>query len=156
MSDVSSKSLSQKDSGQILRAAFNDNDMTLSTSGFLDGKVGHRLKTKTVSATVDENLFFDEVYVESVSFTNGSAVVTVPDTINFKVGQYLLLDVGTAGIPDDTTILSIDSSTQITMSASFTASTGTYTLHSANLVKRIRLAYNNSTHDLLLDAARIS
>lgn len=155
MSDVSSKQLSQKDAGQVLKAAFNDGDMTISTSGFLDGKIGHRLKTKVVSALIDENLFFDEVSVETSSFTNGSAVVTVPNTINFKVGQYLLLDVGTAGIPDDTVILSIDSSTQMTMSASFTAATGSYSLHVANLLKRIRLYYNNIAHNILLDAARI-
>lgn len=156
MSEVSSKSMSQKDGMQVLKSAFNDNDMTISTSGFLDGKIGHRLKTKTVSATIDENLFFDEVHIETASFTNSSAIVTVSNTINFKVGQYLLLDVGTAGIPDDTTILSIDSSTQITMSASFTGSTGNETLHVANLIKRLRLQYNNAGHDILLDAARIS
>lgn len=155
MADVSSKSLSQKDGMQVLRAAFNDNDMTISTSGFLDGKVGHRLKTKIVTAVIDENLFFDTVSSDSSTFTNGSAVVIVPDTVNFKVGQYVLLPVGESGIPDDTTILSIDSSTQITMSANFTASTGSYELHVANLLKRLRLYYNNSSHDVLLDAARI-
>jgi len=156
MAEVSSKSMSQKDGMQVLKAAFNDNDMTISTSGFLDGKVGHRLKTKVVSVTVDENLFFDEVHVETASFTNSSAIVTVSNTINFKVGQYALLDVGTAGIPDDTTILSIDSSTQITLSAAYTGATGTETLHVANLIKRLRLQYNNAGHDILLVAARIS
>ena len=78
MAEVSSKSMSQKDGMQVLKAAFNDNDMTISTSGFLDGKVGHRLKTKVVSVTVDENLFFDEVHVETASFTNSSAPSPVP------------------------------------------------------------------------------
>ena len=155
MADVSSKSMSQKDGMQVLRSAFNDNDMTISTSGFLDGKIGHRLKTKTVSAVIDENLFFDEVSVETAGFTNSSAVVTVTDTTNFAVGQYVLLDVGQAGVPDDTTILSIDSNTQITMSAAFTGATGSYTLHVANLIKRLRLFYSNAAHDVLLDAARI-
>ena len=154
MSNVSSKQMTDADASQVLRSAFNDNDMTISTSGFLDGKVGHRLKTKAVSATIDENLFFDQISNQTCTFTNGSAVVVVPNTINLAVGQYALLDVGTAGIPDDTTILSIDSSTQITLSANFTNTTGSYTGHFANLVKRIRILYNNSTHDILLDAAR--
>ena len=156
MSNVSSKASSSKDGMQVLKFAFNENDMTISTSGFLDGKVGHRLKTKTVSPTIDENLYFDEVNVVSATFTNSSAVVTVPSTINFQVGQYVLLDVGVAGIPDDTVILSIDSSTQITMSAAFTASGTTENLRVANLLKRLRLSYNNSNHDILLDASRIS
>jgi len=155
MADVSSKPLSQKDGMQVLRAAFNDNDMTISTSGFLDAKVGHRIKTKTVSSVVDENFFFDEVNIETATLTNGLATVTVGNTINFKVGQYLLLDVGVAGIPDETTILSIDSSTQITMSASFTGTTGSQSLHIANLIKKLRLCYNNANHDILLDASRI-
>lgn len=155
MADVSSKQLSQKDGMQVLRAAFNDNDMTISTSGFLDAKVGHRIKTKTVSAVIDENFFFDEVNVETATLTNSSGVVIVGNTINFKVGQFLLLDVGVDGIPDGATILSIDSSTQITMSAVFTGSTGSQNLHIANLIKKLRLYYNNSNHDILLDASRI-
>lgn len=155
MADVSSKQLSQKDAGQVLKAAFNDNDMTISTSGFLDGKVGHRIKTKTVSTVIDENYFFDEINVETASFVNGLATVTVGNTILFKVGQYVLLDVGTVGIPDGATIVSIDSSTQITMSAAFTGTTGSQNLHVANLIKKLRLYYNNSNHDILLDASRI-
>lgn len=156
MAEVSTKVMSDQDGMQVLKSAYNDNDKTISTSGFLDGKVGHRLKTKTVSAVIDENYFFDEVSVESVSFTNGSAVVTVANTINYKVGQYVLLDIGSAGIPDDTTILSIDSSTQITMSAAFTGVTGSHDLHVANLIKKLRLFYNNAGHDILLDAGRIA
>lgn len=156
MADVSSKSLSQKDGMQVLRAAFNDNDMTIGTSGFLDAKVGHRILTKTISVTLDENIFLDEVAVDTAGFTNGSAIVTVPNTINFKVGQFLLLDIGTAGISIDVSIVSIDSPTQITMSATFTNTTGSYSLHVANLIKRIRLFYNNAAHDILLDAGRVA
>ncbi len=156
MSEVSSKALSQKDGMQVLRAAFNDNDMTIGTSGFIDAKVGHRIKTKTVSAVLDENIYLDEVSVETVTFTNSSAVVSVANTINYKVGQVVLLDVGTAGIPDDTVILSIDSSTQITMSSAFTGSTGSYSLHVANLIKKLRLYYSDAAHNILLDAARIA
>ena len=155
MADVSSKKMSEKDGMQVLKAAFNDTDYTISTSGFLDGKVGHRIKTVNVSSTIDDNYFFDEINVETATFANSSPVVTVGNTINFKVGQYVLLDVGNAGIPTGTTILSIDSSTQITMSASFTGSSGNQNLHAANLLKKLRLFFNNSTHDILLDAARV-
>jgi hypothetical protein len=156
MSNVSSKQMSEKDASQVLRSVFNDNDMTLSTGGFLDGKVGHRIKTKYISGTIDENLFFDEISNLTCGLTTASPVITVPNTIGLAVGQYVLLDVGTAGIPDDTTILSIDNTTnQITLSDNVTATTGNYTVHFANLVKRLRLCYNNSNHDILLDAARI-
>lgn len=152
---VSSKRLSEKDPGQVMRLAFNDNDMTLSTSGFLDGKVGHRLKTLSPSSQIDKNYYYDETVTLTASFTSGSAVVTVPNVIGMAVGQTVLLDVGTAGIPDLTTILSINPTTlQITMSANFTNTTGSYTLHVADLLKIITLYYSNAAHDNLLDAAR--
>lgn len=155
MSDVTSKQMSQKDQDQILRTAFNDNDGTISTSGFVDGKVGHRIKTQAVSSTIDESYYFDEVNTQDCDFTMGSPTVVVENTIDFEVGQYVLLDVGTDGIPDGTTVLSIDSNTQITMSANFTGATNTYTGHFANLLKRIRIRYNNASHEILLDVARV-
>jgi hypothetical protein len=152
---VSSKKLSEKDASQALRLSFNDNDMTLSTAGFLDGKVGHRLKTLSPTSQLDNNYYYDELVVISAVFNNGSTVVSVPNTIGLQTGQTILLDVGLAGVPDLTTISSINVTTnQITMSASFTGSNGTYTLHSANLLKILTLYYNNATHDILLDAAR--
>jgi len=59
----------------------------------------------------------------SCSITSGSAVVTLSDTSKLDVGDAVT---GT-GIPVDTTITSIDSGTQITLSANATA-TGTETL----------------------------
>lgn len=155
MSDITSKQMSEKDGMQVLRQSFNDNDATISTSGFLDGKVGHRIKTEAITANMDENSYFDEITVKTCTLTLGSAIVIVPNTIDLELNQFVLLDVGTSGIPDNTKILSIDSNTQITLTAAATAATGPYTVHFANLLKRIRILYNNSTHDILLDAARV-
>jgi hypothetical protein len=150
----SSKTQSEKDTGQIFKLAFNDDDMTLSTAGFLDGKLGHRIKTLSPTTQLDNNYYYDEVIVVSATFTNGLATVTVPNTIDFQVGQTCLLDVGTSGIPDLTTIQSINSNTQITMTANFTNTTGTYNLHVANLLKILTLYYNDASHDVLVDASR--
>lgn len=62
------------------------------------------------------------------NFTSGSAVVTgLASTTGFFAGQAIL---GTARVPGGTTVLSVDSATQITMSANAT-STGTATLTGA-------------------------
>lgn len=150
---VSTKRMSEKDFGQILRSAYSDEDKTISTSGFLDGKVGHRMQTTTVSSTIDDTRYFDEVSVQTCTL-NSNTTVNVPNTGSLSVGQYVLLDLGEAGIPLNTTIASIDSEVQITLSAAATVS-GSYSVHFANLLKRLRIVYNNSTHDILLDAARV-
>ena len=62
------------------------------------------------------------------TFTNGSAVVTgIASTSGFFAGQAIT---GTARVPGGTTVLSVNSATQITMSANAT-STGTATLSGA-------------------------
>jgi hypothetical protein len=66
------------------------------------------------------------------NITNGSAVVTTitPNTTGLVAGQAIK---GT-GIPVDTTILSVDSASQITLSANATATTTALTLNSTNLL----------------------
>lgn len=44
------KNMSEKDFQQVLRGAFNDVDKTITTNGFLVGKVGHKV-TCTISTT---------------------------------------------------------------------------------------------------------
>lgn len=155
MSNVTTKKLSEKDFGQVLRAAFNDADDTISTAGFLDGKIGHKTTTTNVSSIMDDYRMFDIVETTTATLTSTSAVVTgLADTTNMKVGQYLFLTVGTSGIPANTTIVSIDSNTQLTMSAAATAS-GSFTFRTGNLLKRLRLLYNNASHDVLVDAERV-
>lgn len=66
--------------------------------------------------------------IRAGSFTNGSPVVTgLASTSGFFAGQAIT---GTARVPGGTTVLSVDSATQITMSANAT-STGTATLTGA-------------------------
>jgi len=67
------------------------------------------------------------------TFTNGSAVVTgIPSTVGFVAGQPLIAvdsnPPGASRIPAGTTVLSVDSATQITMSANAT-STGDTTIY---------------------------
>lgn len=151
-----SKRMSDQSADQVLMTIFNENDATISTSGFLDGKVGTRIKTINITATMDENQYFDEINIQTATFTTGSPVVGVTNTDLLQVGQYVFLDIGTTGITTGTRILSINYTTsEVTMTANFTGVTGPYTGHFANLLKRIRLLYDNATHDNLLEASRV-
>jgi len=68
----------------------------------------------TISTVTYAGLFAVMAITTSGTRSNGSAVVTsIPSTTNFRVGYYVF---GT-GIASGTTILSVDSATQITMSA---------------------------------------
>jgi hypothetical protein len=62
--------------------------------------------------------------IQTGTFTNGSPVVTMASTAGFFAGQDII---GTARVPAATTCLSVDSATQLTMSANATSS-GTATL----------------------------
>lgn len=53
------------------------------------------------------------------NYSSGSAVVTMADTTGFAVNQ--IFESASAGIPDNTYILSVDSGTQVTLSANATA-----------------------------------
>lgn len=153
--NVSSKPMSLKDFQQVLRSAFNDGDKAVTTSGFLDSKVGHKITVTNVNTTTDDYRSLDVVNTQTAVLTTGSPIVTLSDTSGMSIDQYLFLTIGTPGIPDNTTILSVDSSTQLTMSAAFTGVTGSYTFRVANLIKRIRLLYSNAAHDQLLDSERV-
>ena len=53
------KELSQKDYQQVLRGAFNDADKSLSTSGFLTGKIGHKITRTLVDPVTEDYSFYD-------------------------------------------------------------------------------------------------
>lgn len=113
----------------------------------LDGSV---ISTSTYSA-----LFAVMSITTSGTRTNGSPVITsIPSTTSFKVGYYVF---GT-GISAGTTILSIDSATQITMSGNagssgtasffvspFAMNTGTVTLPDLTTAGRFRRSRSSST-----------
>jgi len=113
----------------------------------LDGSI---LSTSTYSG-----LFAVMSITSSGTRSNGSAVVTsIADTSNFRVGYYIF---GT-GIAAGTTILSIDSGTQITMSATagssgtssffvspFAMNTGTFTLPDLKTAGRFRRSRTATT-----------
>lgn len=113
----------------------------------LDGSV---LSTSTYSG-----LFAVMSMTSSGTRTNGSAVVTsIPSTSNFRVGYYIF---GT-GIAAGTTILSIDSASQVTLSATagssgtssffvspFAMNTGTFTLPNLTTNGQFRRSRTSST-----------
>lgn len=73
------KSLSERDANQTLQSAFNDVDSSITTAGFLVGKVGHKvtltISTTTVSNDTQTYLFLDgatSLYSLRLIFTDSS------------------------------------------------------------------------------------
>lgn len=108
-----------------------------------------------ISTSTYSGLFAVMSITSSGTRTNGSAVVTsIPSTTNFKVGYYIF---GT-GISAGTTILSIDSATQVTLSGPASSSgtssffvspwamnAGTVTLPDLTTAGRFRRSRTSST-----------
>ena len=146
MSNISSKKFSNLDHKQVLQKAAGDDGM-LGVNGFANSKKGAKVNRTVVQATpaIDDYRFLDIVSTNSGTSTNGSAIVTIASTVDAVVGQYVYSDV-IAAIPNNTTILSVDSPTQITLSAN-AAFTGTSNIKFANLLRRLRISYDTSTRD---------
>lgn len=65
------KPLSERDANQTLQSAYNEVDATISTSGFLTGKVGHKVSMSITTTTITDDT---EVY----EFSNdGTALYTI-------------------------------------------------------------------------------
>ena len=108
-----------------------------------------------ISTATYSGLFAVMSKTSSGTRTNGSAVVTsIPSTTNFKAGYYIF---GT-GISAGTTILSVDSATQVTLSgpagssgtsaffvSPWAMNTGTITLPDLTSVGRFRRSRTSST-----------
>ena len=108
-----------------------------------------------ISTSTYSGLFAVMSITSSGTRTNGNAVVTsIPSTTNFKAGYYVF---GT-GISAGTTILSVDSSTQITLSgpagssgtsaffvSPWAMNTGTVTLPNVTTAGRYRRSRTSST-----------
>lgn len=148
---ITSKPSSANAANDVLAASANDVNKTLAVDGFIVGKVGHKVTRTAVSATIDDFRFLDVVFSKTGTTTNTQPTVIAIDNSNILVGMYVF---GT-GIPDNTTVLSVDSQSQITLSQNATAS-GSTTLKFANLLYTIRIEYNNSSHDEVDDVERVS
>jgi hypothetical protein len=55
MSTNTQKPMSLKDSGQVLKSALNDIDNSLSTSGFLTGKIGRKITQAITTTTITDD-----------------------------------------------------------------------------------------------------
>jgi len=60
MSETTSKQLSKLDYDQVIRATYNENDKSLTTSSFVDAKVGHKILRTAVDSVTDEFSYYDE------------------------------------------------------------------------------------------------
>lgn len=142
MSDIlSTKPFSEYDQQQVIKKA-GSNDGSLQVNGFVNGKVGHRITRTQVqpNPAIDDYRFLDVVQTINGNTSNALPTVTgIVTTTNLKVGQYVI----GSGIPANTTILSIDSSSQITLSQNATA-TATVSLKYANLLQRLRIEYDDA------------
>lgn len=146
-----SKKLSEKDAAQVLQGVYNASG-TISVDGFAVSKVGAKIVRTAVSSTIDDFRYLDVFHSEVASTTNTSDIIGAIGSLEFiRVGQYVF---GT-GIPANTTIIAIDPDAQeIQLSANATA-TGTPTLKFANLLLRLRITYDNASHDNVDDVERL-
>jgi len=75
MANVTSKSPTNLSSENTLRGAFHDVDASITTNGFLVGKVGHKITRSVVSATVDDYSFYDGttlLYTLRITYDNAA------------------------------------------------------------------------------------
>lgn len=79
MPNRSSKELASADGNQVLQGSYNDVDKTLSTSGFLLGKVGRKIvltiSTTTVANDTESYAFSENglaLYTYTVIYTSGT------------------------------------------------------------------------------------
>ena len=137
------KQFSEYDGQQALQASLNDADKTFSVSGFISNKVGNTITRTIVSTTVEDYRFFDIVHTLTGTSTSTFPQVTgLNTTSGLIIGQYVF----NVNFPANTTILSIDSPSQITLSASASGS-GSSTFQFANLLYLLEITYDDSSHD---------
>jgi hypothetical protein len=79
MSNITSKPRSDQDSEGAIRSAYNDVDATISTNGFLVGKVGHKItmavSTTSIASDTETYTFLDgstTLYVFKIIYTDGT------------------------------------------------------------------------------------
>lgn len=75
MANTTSKPTSRIDMENAIRQAFNVEDKSVTTNGFLVGKVGHKVVRTAVSGTVDDYSFYDGatlLYTFRITYNNTS------------------------------------------------------------------------------------
>ncbi len=75
MSDTTGKVKSDLSGENVLRGAYNDVDASITTNGFLVGKVGHKVVRNVVSSTVDDYSFYDGttlLYTLRITYNNAA------------------------------------------------------------------------------------
>lgn len=149
MANTTSKPFNELDGNQILQKIANSQNGTIATGGFVYSKEGHTVTRTTIQVSphyIEDFRELDVVQSESATVASGSPIITglTDATIKYSVGQYVFAtDLNYAAIPKNATILSIDSDTQVTLSANATAS-GSMTLQFANLLTRVRVRYDDN------------
>jgi hypothetical protein len=137
------KLFSEFDGQQTLQASLNDADKTFGVSGFVSGKVGHTITRTIVSTTVDDYRFLDIIDTFTGTSSSGMAQVkNIISTVGLLPGQYVF----NANFPVNTTILTVDSPSQVTLSNTASASTSS-SFQFANLLYLLEITYDDSAHD---------
>jgi hypothetical protein len=70
---TTTKSLSERDGDQTLRASFNDINSTMGVDGFIVGKVGRKVTRSIITSTVDDFSFYEGatlLYTIRVTYSN--------------------------------------------------------------------------------------
>ena len=155
MRGVSRKILEDKDQELIFRSAYTDDQKIIAVGSFLNTKVGHKITMTVVqsSPAIDDIRFLDAFNSQNGTLSSGSPIITGLQSAEtlYLAGQYVFGN----GIPQNTTIVSIDSNSQITLSANATTN-GSQTLKFANLLCLLRNQYNDASRSLLVDSERLS
>lgn len=72
---VTSKPNAAVNSGNVLAAAYNYADKSITTAGFLVGKVGHKVERTLVNDTTEDYSYYDEsslLYTIRITYTDAS------------------------------------------------------------------------------------
>lgn len=73
--DNTGKLLSNRDGFQTLQGAFNEEDFSFTTAGFLTGKLGRKVEVTSPVATVDVFTFSEDgrvLYELTLTYTDGT------------------------------------------------------------------------------------
>ena len=69
------KEMSEQDYQQTLRGAYNEVDKSLTTAGFVVGKLGHKIVKVNTAATIEDFSYYDGLvllYTIRVTYTDGT------------------------------------------------------------------------------------